>query len=93
MDEALEGGIPNGNLTEFVGPAGIGKSQFCLMLTFSALQNPLKPAELRISCTYLPTCYNTVPTVLEELGNRSDLVIIANYWGCRNFERFKLHQD
>ncbi|KAL9244408.1 hypothetical protein vseg_018188 [Gypsophila vaccaria] len=32
LDEALCGGIPFGVVTELVGPAGIGKTQFCLKL-------------------------------------------------------------
>ncbi|KAK6926859.1 DNA recombination and repair protein Rad51-like, C-terminal [Dillenia turbinata] len=36
LDEALCGGIPFGALTELVGPAGIGKTQFCLKLSLLA---------------------------------------------------------
>ncbi|OVA18184.1 AAA+ ATPase domain [Macleaya cordata] len=36
LDEALCGGIPFGSLTELVGPAGIGKTQFCLKLALLA---------------------------------------------------------
>ncbi|KAI4322203.1 hypothetical protein L6164_021920 [Bauhinia variegata] len=36
LDEALSGGIPFGVLTELVGPAGIGKTQFCLKLSLLA---------------------------------------------------------
>uniref|UniRef100_A0A166CX64 RecA family profile 1 domain-containing protein n=1 Tax=Daucus carota subsp. sativus TaxID=79200 RepID=A0A166CX64_DAUCS len=36
LDAALCGGIPNGVLTEVVGPAGIGKTQFCLKLSLLA---------------------------------------------------------
>ncbi|KAK6935977.1 LOW QUALITY PROTEIN: DNA recombination and repair protein Rad51-like, C-terminal, partial [Dillenia turbinata] len=36
LDEALCGGIPFGALTELVGPAGIGKAQFCLKLSLLA---------------------------------------------------------
>ncbi|KAF7805536.1 DNA repair protein RAD51-like protein 2 isoform X1 [Senna tora] len=36
LDEALFGGIPFGVLTELVGPAGIGKTQFCLKLSLLA---------------------------------------------------------
>ncbi|XP_030447751.2 DNA repair protein RAD51 homolog 2 isoform X3 [Syzygium oleosum] len=36
LDEALFGGIPFGVVTELVGPAGIGKTQFCLKLSLSA---------------------------------------------------------
>ncbi|KAJ7285486.1 hypothetical protein O6H91_Y330500 [Diphasiastrum complanatum] len=37
LDQALCGGIPFGVITELVGPAGIGKTQFCLMLTVLAV--------------------------------------------------------
>ncbi|XP_021889753.1 DNA repair protein RAD51 homolog 2 [Carica papaya] len=36
LDAALCGGIPYGVLTELVGPAGIGKTQFCLKLALLA---------------------------------------------------------
>ncbi|RWR95536.1 AAA+ ATPase domain-containing protein [Cinnamomum micranthum f. kanehirae] len=36
LDDALCGGIPSGALTELVGPAGIGKTQFCLKLALLA---------------------------------------------------------
>ncbi|KAL1298566.1 hypothetical protein AAHE18_18G041800 [Arachis hypogaea] len=36
LDEALCGGIPFGVVTELVGPAGIGKTQFCLKLSLLA---------------------------------------------------------
>ncbi|KAG2371373.1 DNA repair protein [Vigna angularis] len=36
LDDALCGGIPFGVLTELVGPAGIGKTQFCLKLSLLA---------------------------------------------------------
>jgi hypothetical protein len=37
LDAALRGGVPCGSVTELVGPAGVGKSQLCLMLAASAL--------------------------------------------------------
>eukprot|EP00850_Spirogloea_muscicola_P003652 SM000015S01152 [mRNA] locus=s15:84674:87702:- [translate_table: standard] len=36
LDSALGGGIPLGAVTELVGPAGVGKTQFCLMLAIIA---------------------------------------------------------
>lgn len=36
LDEALYGGIPLGAVTELVGPAGVGKTQLCLMLSIFA---------------------------------------------------------
>uniref|UniRef100_A0A7S3R2M7 RecA family profile 1 domain-containing protein n=1 Tax=Dunaliella tertiolecta TaxID=3047 RepID=A0A7S3R2M7_DUNTE len=33
LDHVLRRGIPVGAISEFVGPAGVGKSQLCLMLT------------------------------------------------------------
>lgn len=30
LDAALGGGLPPGTVTEIVGPAGLGKTQFCL---------------------------------------------------------------
>ncbi|KAK4255018.1 hypothetical protein QN277_008081 [Acacia crassicarpa] len=40
LDDALCGGIPFGALTELVGPAGIGKTQFCLKLSLLASLPP-----------------------------------------------------
>ncbi len=37
LDDLLGGGISPGCITELVGPAGIGKSQLCLMLAISSL--------------------------------------------------------
>nr|XP_043612118.1 DNA repair protein RAD51 homolog 2 [Erigeron canadensis] len=42
LDAALSGGLPFGALTELVGPAGIGKTQFCLKIAL---------------LTALPSCY------------------------------------
>eukprot|EP00850_Spirogloea_muscicola_P015621 SM000121S26018 [mRNA] locus=s121:282961:286951:+ [translate_table: standard] len=36
LDLVLGGGIPLGAVTELVGPAGVGKTQFCLMLAIIA---------------------------------------------------------
>ncbi|CAM6096258.1 unnamed protein product [Calypogeia fissa] len=36
LDEALDGGIPFGLLTELVGAPGVGKTQLCLMLSVMA---------------------------------------------------------
>ncbi|KAH7863611.1 hypothetical protein Vadar_019872 [Vaccinium darrowii] len=36
LDEVLCGGIPFGVLTELVGPAGVGKTQFCMKLSLLA---------------------------------------------------------
>ena len=37
IDGALRGGLPRGSLSEIVGPAGVGKTQFCLMMTAMAV--------------------------------------------------------
>ena len=36
LDSALGGGVPTGSITELVGPAGAGKTQFCLTLAVAA---------------------------------------------------------
>ncbi|XP_019625719.1 PREDICTED: DNA repair protein RAD51 homolog 2-like isoform X2 [Branchiostoma belcheri] len=36
LDQALHGGIPAGSVTEIAGPAGCGKTQFCIMLSVLA---------------------------------------------------------
>ena len=46
FDIALGGGIRRGSLTELVGPAGVGKTQCCFMLTVAALTIPDKPVNI-----------------------------------------------
>ncbi|XP_055947854.1 DNA repair protein RAD51 homolog 2-like [Argiope bruennichi] len=42
LDLLLQGGLPFGSLTEFTGPPGVGKTQFCFMLSLlAALPSPL----------------------------------------------------
>ena len=48
----LRGGVPCGSMTELVGPAGIGKSQLCLMLAASALLDPSLPANSHVRFTH-----------------------------------------
>jgi len=36
LDKFLYGGIPSGSITEVVGPAGVGKTQFCHLLSILA---------------------------------------------------------
>jgi DNA repair protein RadB len=38
LDELLSGGIENGVITNFYGPAGSGKTNICLLFTLSALK-------------------------------------------------------
>ncbi|KAK9840539.1 hypothetical protein WJX81_000352 [Elliptochloris bilobata] len=48
LDAALRGGVPCGSLTELVGPAGVGKSQLCLMLAASMLLDPALPVSSQV---------------------------------------------
>ena len=50
LDQTLGGGIACGSLTELVGPAGVGKSQLCMMLSISALMPPLPASPPAVSC-------------------------------------------
>lgn len=36
LDNSLGGGVPVGNVTEITGPSGVGKTQFCFMLSVLA---------------------------------------------------------
>ncbi|XP_009625928.1 DNA repair protein RAD51 homolog 2 isoform X3 [Nicotiana tomentosiformis] len=54
LDNALCGGIPFGVVTELVGPAGIGKTQFCLKLSLLA-SLPLSYGGLDGSVIYIDT--------------------------------------
>ena len=54
LDQTLGGGIACGSLTELVGPAGVGKSQLCMMLSISALAGPLTASPLAVSCFHRP---------------------------------------
>jgi len=39
LDGLLSGGLPSGTITEFTGPAGAGKTQFCITLSVIAAEN------------------------------------------------------
>ncbi|GBG77070.1 hypothetical protein CBR_g23396 [Chara braunii] len=54
VDHALLGGIPLGAITELVGPAGIGKTQFCFMLSVFAIL-PVEWGGLGGSVIYIDT--------------------------------------
>ncbi|CAL1270211.1 unnamed protein product [Larinioides sclopetarius] len=46
LDLLLQGGLPFGSITEFAGPPGVGKTQFCFMLSLlAALPSPCGLAE------------------------------------------------
>ena len=53
LDAVLRGGVPCGSVTELVGPAGIGKSQLCLMLAASALLDPGLPPSSHVRLTQM----------------------------------------
>ena len=38
LDSLLSGGLPSGTITEFTGPAGAGKTQFCITMSVIAAQ-------------------------------------------------------
>ena len=44
LDEVLHGGLPHGGIIELVGPAGAGKTQFCLQSCFAALREEIDSA-------------------------------------------------
>ena len=44
LDELLHGGLPRGGIIELVGPAGAGKTQFCLQSCFAALREEIDSA-------------------------------------------------
>ncbi len=44
LDELLHGGLPHGGIIELVGPAGAGKTQFCLQSCFVALREQIDSA-------------------------------------------------
>jgi len=49
LDEALGGGVPRGSITEFVGPPGAGKTQFCMMLSASVSVTSMENTVSRIA--------------------------------------------
>lgn len=38
LDAVLRGGIAHGSVTELCGPAGVGKSQLCMLLCVAAVR-------------------------------------------------------
>jgi RAD51-like protein 1 len=54
LDEALRGGIPVGGITELVGPAGVGKTQFCKQLAVR-VQLPVSEGGLGGSVIFIDT--------------------------------------
>ncbi|KAG9445461.1 hypothetical protein H6P81_016801 [Aristolochia fimbriata] len=54
LDNALFGGIPFGAVTELVGPAGMGKTQFCLKLSILAAL-PISHGGLNGRVVYIDT--------------------------------------
>ncbi|XP_033736018.1 DNA repair protein RAD51 homolog 2-like isoform X2 [Pecten maximus] len=54
LDNVLHGGIPTGTITEISGPAGCGKTQFCLMLTVQCTL-PLELGGLAGNVLYIDT--------------------------------------
>ena len=50
LDESLGGGIHSGSLTEVVGPAGMGKTQVCLMLSLAALTDEKQEVPIASLC-------------------------------------------
>ncbi|CAM9140036.1 unnamed protein product [Choristocarpus tenellus] len=70
IDEALQGGFPTGMITEVVGPAGVGKTQICLMMAAQACL----PARLgglgeRAGVVYLDTERKFSPDRLMEIAS------------------------
>ncbi|KAL5711206.1 DNA repair protein RAD51 [Ranunculus cassubicifolius] len=70
LDEALCGGIPFGVLTELVGPAGIGKTQFCLKLSLLAAL-PVNHGGLNGRVIYIDTESKFSSKRMIEIGAKS----------------------
>ncbi|KAI3411359.1 uncharacterized protein J3R85_018068 [Psidium guajava] len=70
LDEALFGGIPFGVITELVGPAGIGKTQFCLKLSLLA-SLPARHGGLDAQVIYIDVESKFSPKRLIEIGAHS----------------------
>ena len=39
LDAVLRGGVAHGSVTELCGPAGVGKSQLCMLLCVAAVRS------------------------------------------------------
>ncbi|KAI4343044.1 hypothetical protein MLD38_027592 [Melastoma candidum] len=70
LDFALCGGIPFGVITEVVGPAGIGKTQFCLKLALLAAL-PLSHGGLDGQVIYVDVEFKFNTKRLIEIGTKS----------------------
>lgn len=40
LDAFLRGGLPSSTITEVVGPSGVGKTQFCHMISALTVSSP-----------------------------------------------------
>ncbi|XP_068668157.1 DNA repair protein RAD51 homolog 2 isoform X4 [Aristolochia californica] len=70
LDNALCGGVPFGALTELVGPAGMGKTQFCLKLSILAAL-PCSHGGLNGRVVYIDTESKFSSRRLMEIGANS----------------------
>jgi RAD51-like protein 1 len=67
LDAALHGGLPSGSVTEIVGPAGAGKTQFCLAMCVTAC---LDAAAEEGRALYLDTERKFSPMRLAEIASK-----------------------
>ncbi|MEW5318759.1 MAG: hypothetical protein WDW38_009953 [Sanguina aurantia] len=67
IDEAFQRGLPLGGITELVGPSGVGKSQFCFMMTVMA-SAPTQTGGLGGTTVYIDTEKKLSVTRLVEIA-------------------------
>ncbi|KAL6053597.1 DNA repair protein RAD51 [Balamuthia mandrillaris] len=59
LDRVLHGGIPSGSITEIVGPAGVGKTQFCHQLaTLACLPQEKGGLDGRVAYFDAESCFS-----------------------------------
>jgi len=75
LDAALRVGVPAGAIMELVGPAGVGKSQFCYSLALQ-VQQKAHSCSAHLMCRDCQPAAGTSPTVLYQplLGSPSFLL-------------------
>jgi RAD51-like protein 1 len=67
LDSALRGGFPLGGVTELVGPAGVGKTQFCLLAALHAVLPRACGGGMGAACIYIDTEKKFSPQRMEQM--------------------------
>ncbi|XP_061398028.1 DNA repair protein RAD51 homolog 3 [Musca vetustissima] len=84
LDVSLDGGIPLGQITEFCGSSGTGKTQLCLQLCIN-VQLPQAAGGLGGKAFYIDTNQGFSPFRLKEIAEHMEARCQRNSTKCHNF--------